>query len=212
CKSSAVERNQRAQLRRNHRNHIEDHPFGFVARAAERVHDFESLRVLELLLLRSLFAHLLAKLFGKRFDIHFLKQFLDRFGAHAGREAARIFLYQLAVSLVGKQLALFESRYVAGIDDYIGFEIENLLKLAQRNVEQMPDARRKTFEEPHVRARAGQFDVAETLATHLRLRYFDAALVADHSAMLHSLVLSAQTFPIGDGTEDAGAEETVAFR
>src|SRR5262249_5065992 len=65
---------------------------------------------------------------------------------------------------------------------------------------------------PHVRARAGQFDVAETLATHLRLRYFDAALVADHSAMLHSLVLSAQTFPISDGTEDAGAEETVAFR
>jgi hypothetical protein len=52
----------------------------------------------------------------------------------------------------------------------------------------------------------------EALAADLRLRDLDTALVADHAAMLHALVLAAQAFPVGDRTEDLGAEQAVPFR
>ena len=42
----------------------------------------------------------------------------------------------------------------------------------------------------------GQFDVAQALAAHSRQRDFDAALVADHAAVLHALVLAAQALPV----------------
>src|ERR1043165_5184669 len=43
-------------------------------------------------------------------------------------------------------------------------------------------------------------------------RPFDAALVADHAAVLHALVLAAEALPVGDRAEDLGAEEAVALR
>src|SRR5262249_50282011 len=47
---------------------------------------------------------------------------------------------------------------------------------------------------------------------HLRLRDLDAALVANHAAVLHALVLAAQALPVGDRAEDLRAEQPVAFR
>src|SRR4030088_2770764 len=46
----------------------------------------------------------------------------------------------------------------------------------------------------------------------LRLCHLDAALVADHAAVLHALVLAAQALPVGDRPEDLRAEQPVAFR
>jgi hypothetical protein len=54
--------------------------------------------------------------------------------------------------------------------------------------------------------------MAQAFTSHARKRYFHAALVADDAAMLHALVFAAQTFPIRDGAEDAGAEQPVALR
>src|SRR5271167_1645006 len=54
--------------------------------------------------------------------------------------------------------------------------------------------------------------MAQALAAHFAQRNFHAALVADHSAMLHTLVFSAQTFPVRDGAKNLGAEQSVAFR
>src|ERR1700751_752819 len=76
----------------------------------------------------------------------------------------------------------------------------------------MADARRESFEEPHVRAGRCELDVAETLTANFGKRDFDAALIADHSAVLHALVFAAETLPIRNWTEDARAEKTVALR
>jgi hypothetical protein len=54
--------------------------------------------------------------------------------------------------------------------------------------------------------------MTKSLTPDLSLRYFDATLVTNHSAMLHALVLSAQAFPVSDRAEDAGAEKPVALR
>ena len=105
-----------------------------------------------------------------------------------------------------------ESGAVARLDDHVGFEVEHALQFAQRDIEQVADAAGQALEEPHVRARAGQFDVAEAFAADARQRDFDAALVADDAAVLHALVLAAQALPILGGAENTRAEESVALR
>src|SRR5262249_6198278 len=46
----------------------------------------------------------------------------------------------------------------------------------------------------------------------LAQRNLHAALVADHAAVLHPLVLAAQAFPVRDWTKNPGAEQAVALR
>jgi hypothetical protein len=73
------------------------------------------------------------------------------------------------------------------------------------------DARRQRLQEPDVRNRSGQFDVAHALAAHLGQRDFNAALFADDALVLHALVLAAQALVVLDRAEDAGAEQAVAL-
>ena len=113
--------------------------------------------------------------------------------------------------LVLDDLALAHRR-VAGIDHDIRLEVENALQVAQRNIEQVADARGQALEEPHMRTGRRQLDVAHALAAHLADRHFHAALVADHAAVLHALVLAAQALPVGYRAKDAGAEQAVALR
>src|SRR3974390_1893069 len=63
-----------------------------------------------------------------------------------------------------------------------------------------------------MRARRRQFDVAEALTAHLGEGYLHTALVADHAAVLHALVLAAETLPVGYRPEDARAEQAIALR
>src|SRR5205085_6173279 len=112
---------------------------------------------------------------------------------------------------VRQKLALF-NRSIARINDDVGLEVENLLKLAQGNIQQVADARWQALEEPDVRASAGKVNMPQPLAAHLGLCDFHATLVADDASVLHALVLSAQALPIRDRAEDAGAEKPVALR
>src|SRR3546814_17025707 len=54
--------------------------------------------------------------------------------------------------------------------------------------------------------------MAHALAADLGDGHFDAALLADDALVLHALVLAAQALVILDRTEDARAEQAVAFR
>src|SRR2546430_6364803 len=53
--------------------------------------------------------------------------------------------------------------------------------------------------------------MAQPLAPHFAERNFHAALIADHSAMLHALVFAAQAFPVRHRTENLGAKQAVTF-
>src|SRR5207302_319735 len=80
------------------------------------------------------------------------------------------------------------------------------------HVEHEAEARRQRLQEPDVRRRAGELDVAHALAADLGKRHFDAALLADHAAVLEALVLAAKALVILDRPENLGAEEAVALR
>ena len=58
----------------------------------------------------------------------------------------------------------------------------------------------------------GQFDVTHALTTHFRQRDFNAALLANNTTMLQTLVLTAQAFVIFYRAKDFCAKQAITFR
>jgi hypothetical protein len=117
----------------------------------------------------------------------------------------------LPVLPLGEERALLERR-VALVRDDVGFEVEDLLQILQRHVEQGADPRRQALQEPDVRDGGREVDVPHPLTAHLRLDDLDPALLADDAAVAHPLVLAAVALVVLRGAEDLRAEETVPFR
>ena len=136
---------------------------------------------------------------------------LDRFGADAGGEGVfAILVLRFEELVLGQQLELLQRRQ-ARLGDDVALEIEHALELLELHVEQQADAARQRLQEPDMRNRRGQFDVAHALAANLGHGHFDAALLADDALVLHALVLAAQALVVLDRTEDARAEQTVTL-
>ena len=128
------------------------------------------------------------------------RSFANGFGAHAWRRKLR----RRTVSALRDIRASLSSwcclqRRLARIDDDVILVIDDALELAGGHVEHEADARRHAFEEPDVRDRHGQFDVAHAFAAHARERHFDAATIADDALVLDALVFSAGAFPVRVG-------------
>src|ERR1700758_2688506 len=118
--ASTVEGHQRAQLGRNDRDHVEDHPLRLVAGLAEGFDNLEALGVLEALLERSFGLHALAQLGRELVDVDALEQLLDGLGTHHALEAggAELGVELAELGFVLDDLAFFYGR-VAGIDDNV---------------------------------------------------------------------------------------------
>jgi hypothetical protein len=63
-----------------------------------------------------------------------------------------------------------------------------------------------------VRHWGGELDMPHALPSHPRERHFDAAFLANDAFVLHTFVLAAQALVVLDRSENARAEEPVAFR
>src|SRR5436305_3761278 len=90
-------------------------------------------------------------------------------------------------------------------------EVQDLLELTRGDVEEVADAARDALEEPDVRDRRGEVDVAHALAAHLLPRHLDAAALADDALVADALVPAAVALPVARRSEDALAEEAVAL-
>src|SRR5207247_8006631 len=119
-----------------------------------------------------------------------------------------LLVHHLVVLVLGDDLALLEAG-LARLDHHVGFVIEDALQVADAHVEQVADARRHALEEPDVRHRHRQLDVAEPLAAHLGLGDLHPAAVADHAAVADALVLAAIALPVLHRAEDLLAEQAV---
>ena len=207
-KTSAIQRHERTQVRRQHRQHIEHHPLGLDARLLEGFQHFEALGVLLDLQLGA--CQVVAQLLDGAFDVDRLQQLFDALSAHLGLELVTVFL-ELGVEIVLGHDAVLLERCHAGIGHHIRFKVEHALDIAQRHVQHQTQTAGQRFQEPDVGAGRGQIDMAHALATHFGLRDFNAALLADHAAVLQALVLAAQAFVVLDRPEDLGAKQAVAL-
>ena len=152
-----------------------------------------------------------AQIRGELLEIERLEHFADRFRAdHGGEAVGAEFVLRLDVILFGQELAVLERRE-ARLEHHVIFEIQNALEILQRHVEQKADAARQRLQEPDMRDRRGELDMAHALAPHAGQRDFDRALFADDALVLHALVLAAQALVVLDRPEDARAEQAVAL-
>src|SRR3989449_715618 len=214
---TAVERHERAQLRRDHRDDLEDHPVRLVAGFEEGLDDLQPLDDFLALLDRRLPQHLGAQVASERVQVHVTQQLADGLGAHADlQRAGAVLLLELANLVDADQVLLLDAgdlvdRLDGALENHVLLEVEDLLQLAQRHVEELADAAGQPLEEPHVADRRGQLDVAHALATHARARDLDAALVAHHAGELHAFVLAARALVVLGRPEDARAEQAVTL-
>ena len=210
CKTAAVELNHRADIRRNNRHNIQDHPLGPVVALAERLDHLKALEQFDALLASSCFK-IRFQFLRKLVEIQLGQQLLDRLRPHAGAEIVLIRLLEVAVFLFGKQRIFFKIRN-ARIDDNIRREIEHLLQQARRHIEQQPHAAARSLEVPDMRNRRSQLDVAHALAAHLGARDLDAAAFADLALVADALVTAAIAFPVLRRSKDLFAEQPFTLR
>ena len=123
--SSAIEWDQRPQLRRNDRNDLHDHPLRTGAGFDERLDQFETLH--QLLALGSELVSLSSarKLHLLGIQIDRLQHVADRLGADAdGERILPIAVDRLLVLLLGDQFVQLERRE-AGFDDHVALEVQD---------------------------------------------------------------------------------------
>ena len=207
--AAAVQRHQRAQVGRQHRQHRHHHPLGLDAALLEGLEHLQALGVLLDLELRA--GHVAAQLLDLGVELDVAEQLLDAFGAHQRDELVTVLGAFGVVVLLGHDAELLQRRH-AGVDHHVRFEVQHALDVAQGHVEHQAQTRRQALQEPDVRARRRQVDVTHALAAYLGLRDLDAALLADHAAVLQALVLAAQALVVLDRAEDLGAEQAVTLR
>ena len=192
---------------------VEHHPLRAVAALAERLADLEALDDLLALRLARRRAHLLAERLAQRVDVDLLEHLEDGLAAHAGGElVVAVLLERAACSAPRVRSSPSRAAGLLRVDDDVRLAVEDLLEVLQRDVEDVADAARQALQEPDVRDRRGQVDVAEALTAHLGLDDLDAALLAHDPAVLHALVLAAVALVVLHRAEDLGAEEPVALR
>src|SRR5205807_4600596 len=132
----------------------------------------------------------------------------------ARRKIVTVLLDLGEVVFLGEELGPLDLVVVdhARVGDDVGFEVEHALDVPERHIEHETEARGQALQEPDMRDGTGELDVPHALATDLGERYLDAALLADHPAVLQALVLSAKALVVLDRPEDLGAEQAVPFR
>ena len=101
------------------------------------------------------------------------------------------------------------TRLLVDGDHHVGGEVDDLLEVLRRHVQQVPEARRDALEVPDVGDGRGELDVAHALTTDGGLGDLHAAALADDALEADALVLAARALPVTRGPEDLLSEEAV---
>ena len=209
-KAAAIQLYHGADIGRDDRQYIQDHPLWLVAAGAERFHHIQALEQLRLLLAGGLL-QLFLNLNRERLNIQLLQQLLYRLGAHTGIKFILIGFPVLVILPLTQQGVLLQLG-VAGIDDDIGCEIQHLFQHTGAQVQQQAHAAAGALKVPDVGNGRSQLNVAHPFAAHLGAGHFHAAALADLALKADTLILAAVAFPVLSGSKNALAEQAVALR
>ena len=209
--TSALERNERPEIRRDDGQSVEDHPIRTRARLEEALGELETLGQFGLGRLALGLLHLLLQILDQCTEVDALEKLLQRLGTHAGSEVLAVLLLGFAEFGLVEQLAGLEAG-VTRVDDEVILVIDDALELLRREIEHKAESRWRALVEPDVRDGHGQLDVGHALAADAREGDLDAATVANHTLVLDALVFSAGALPVAGRTEDALAEKAALFR
>ena len=131
--AAALERDERTQLRRNYRQHVQNHPLGLAVRAAEAIDDLHALGDLLAVLLGAGVLHLLLELEHELVEVELVQHLADRLRAHLGLEPVAVLGLRVHLLLVGHRLPFLERR-VARLHDHPVLVVQHALKRRGRHV------------------------------------------------------------------------------
>ena len=203
----AVQLDHGADLRGDHRQHVDDHPLGPVAGQAEGVHHFQALDDPGLLLAGGVL-ELLPELDGQGLQVDVGQELLHGLGAHAGVEIVLILLPQVPVLLFREDLVLHQGG-VTGVGDDVGGKVEDLFQDPGGQVQQQTHPGGDPLKVPNVGHRGGQLNVAHPLPADAGPGDLHAAAVADLALIADLFILTAVALPVLGGAKDAFTEQAV---
>src|SRR5690554_2080305 len=209
--TATVQRNQRAQIRRQNRQNGHHHVARLVAGVQERLKNFQALAELLDLGFGIGLGDLFAQVVYFLLQVDRFQQLLDGLGTHTGVKFITELFQGFVVLLVVQQLALLQGCHTR-VDNNKALEVQNPLDITQGHVQHQTNTGRQRLQEPDVGNRAGQLDVAHALTANAGQCNFNAALFADNTAVLQALVFAAQALVVLDRAEDLGTEKTVTLR
>ena len=202
---------QRPQVRRNHRDRLQNHPLRLIRAVLDLVDGLETLRQIPDLLLAVRLGDGTAQLPAELLEIQGLEEHLDRLGSHGGLERVAVLAGGVSILLLAEELARLERRRACVRHDVI-LEVDDLLEVRTLHPEDGTEPVGNRLEEPDVQHGRRQVDVAHALATHATVGHLDAATVTDDPLELRPLVLPAGAFPVALRSEYPFAEQTVLLR
>ena len=208
--TAALEGNERAQIRRDDREDLEDHPFGARIALDEAFDEAEALGKLLArgLVVRGREVHF--KLGAQGFQVDLLQQRAHGGRAHFGAEAVAVLGTGLVVLHAVEGFAEGK-RGIAGIGHDPDFVVDDAFEFARGLFEHEADTAGHALEEPDMGHGNGEFDMAHTFAADLGMADFDAAAFADDAFVLDAFVFAAAAFPVAVRSEDLFAEEAAFF-
>src|SRR5690606_31044368 len=106
----------------------------------------------------------------------------------------------LQVDLVLEARQVLVPALVVDLGDHVGREVDDLLEVLRREVEEVAQAGGHALEVPDVGDGSGELDVAHALTADLRAGDLDATPLADDALVAHALVLAAVALPVPGGT------------
>ena len=164
-KSAAVKLNHGADIRRNYRNNIHNHPFKLIAALIESINNIKPFKNTHSLLARCRFK-LCGKLVAKLLNINILKQLFNGFRAHAGFKIILISFAHFGILFFVENLH-FLKRSIAGIGYDIKREIKHFFKIAGAYVKHKAEAAGNSLEIPNVGNGSCKLNMTHTLAANL---------------------------------------------
>ncbi len=228
-KPSAIEGDERAQLRRNDRNYAHHHPLRLVDAVlvglAEGLHHVEPLQRLRLALLARLGSHLVAELLGELIELKPFEHRLDRLTTNLGDELLLVVVLEpvvvvpnlvedFVVLLLCQELVLLDPKPLgrARLDDDVVLVVDDLLQVLGLEPKQVPDLVGQRLEVPDVDHRHAQGNVPHALSADRLPGDLHAAPVTDNPLVPDALVFPAVALIVLNRAEDFLAEETTHLR
>ena len=138
-KAPPIQRDERTQLRRQHRQHFHDHPVGLDVGVLEAFEHLQALGELLDLRVRAGGFELLAQLVDRLVEIERAQQRADAFGAHRRGEVVTELFHLREVVVLGEQLGALERRE-ARVGHHVGLEVQHALDVAQRHIQDQAQA------------------------------------------------------------------------
>ena len=207
---SAVQLHHGAQIRRDHRDGVHDHPLRTVSGLPECLHYFHSLDDSGPLLAGGLLQSG-AQFLGLFLQINGAEQFLDSLCPHPYPEGVPVLFSGILVFLLRENLLILQSG-VSAVQHNVAGKVEHFLQGSRGKVQDQAHPGGDSLKVPDMGNRSSQFDMSHPLPANGSLGDFHAAAVADHAFVADLFIFSTVTLPVLGRPEDPLAEQTVFFR